>query len=191
MVIWPEKVSCDDAAWQSACALMMVLALDPRQSRSRTRKTGEYFETADDFLIRPLIWVDKKQELAPYLSYSLRFNVSCSVHGYIPIDAADQIKEFKERVNAALQSPLTVAERKRWACNTEFIACLRHKDPMADTFAATGRDEGQIADRHYLNVRNSIMESRRSSGYQGASLCSHEEVIDGLVVLGATLMHAV
>lgn len=190
MVIWPEKISSDDDGWLRVCALLQVLALDPRQLSPMGLKPRRYFETADDFLIRPIIWVDRKQVPAPYFSYSLRFNVSASVHGSIPIDASDQIEEFKRRVNAALQSPLTVAERKRWEADCEFRKCCAANDSMATAFATVASDESRKADHYYHEVREAIEASRRYTGYVAASLSRHEEVLDGLVRLGTTLLQA-
>ena len=46
MVIWPKKISPDDAGWQQACALMQVLALDPRRPPNRAaRHLGRYCDT--------------------------------------------------------------------------------------------------------------------------------------------------
>lgn len=190
MVIWPETISSDDDGWVRACALLQVLALDPRQPSPRGFKPRLYFETADAILIRPYIWVERKQVPAPYFSYSLRFNVSASVHGSIPIEATDQIEEFKRKVNAALQGPLTVAERKRWEADREFRKCCAANDPMATAFASVARDEIRKADHYYREVREAIEAPRRNTGYVAASLSRHEEVLDGLVRLGTTLLLA-
>lgn len=190
MVIWPNKISSDDDGWVRACALLQVLALDPRQPRPRGFKPRQYFERADDFLIRPKTWVDTKQVPAPYFSYILHFNVSASVCGSIPIDAADEIEEFKRRVNSALQSPLTLAERKRWEADYAFRKCCAASDPLAPAFAMVCGDEGRKADCYYHEVREAIEASRRHTGYVAASLSRHEEVLDGLIRLGTTLLRA-
>lgn len=66
MVIWPEKIDRDDENWLQACALMQVLALDPRRHNDNaTSKPRSFFESADDYLVRPNIWVDRKQVAAP------------------------------------------------------------------------------------------------------------------------------
>lgn len=65
MVIWPEKIDRDDENWLQACALMQVLALDPRRHNDNaTSKPRSFFESADDYLVRPNIWVDRKQVAA-------------------------------------------------------------------------------------------------------------------------------
>lgn len=187
MVIWPKEISSDDEGWVRACALLNVLALDPRQPSPQGFKQRVYFESADDFLIRPQIWVDRKRIPAPYYAYALRFNVSASVHGTIPIDAAAQLAEFKRRVNAALHGPLTVAARKQWEANGEFLNCCRSDDAMAPAFAKVAADENQKADRYYIEMRETIEAPRRYTGYVAASLSQHEEILEGLIRLGAAM----
>ena len=192
MVIWPKKVHVDDADWHRVCALLLVLALDPRRPASHQRHSldRKYFDSADDFLVRPDIWVDRKLVPAPYYTYCLRFSVSLSAHGSIEVDDVAQIETFKEAVNAALHGKLTVAERKRWEANTEFLKCCAANDSKAELFAAAGREEGQRADRYYRLARESIEAPRRLSGYVAASLSSHEEVLESLVCLGSSLLKA-
>lgn len=189
MVIWPQKVCRDDEGWRRTCALLQVLALDPRRAppaSSLRNKSRTYFESADDFLIRPNIFVDRKQVPASYYSYSLRFNVSISAHGVVPIADMEQCDEFRRAVNAALRSELTVAERKRWEADHGFRSCCAANDPMAEVFATRSRDESRKADHYYLQVREAIEASRRFDGIVRASLCQHEEIVDGLIRLGAT-----
>lgn len=203
MVIWPQKISPDDEGWQQACALMQVLALDPRRTVTRTtRHLGRYFESADDILERPNIWVDRRQVPAPYFSYCLRFNVSASVLGSIPIDDVTQITEFKRVVNAALRGKLTAAERKSWEANDQRLAVLRKADSRdsssqngapaaaAHAFQAVAADESAKASRHYTAVRNEIEAPRRFDGIPRSSLSRHEEVLAGLVQLGTTYLQA-
>jgi hypothetical protein len=134
--------------------------------------------------------VDKRLVPAPYYSFSLRFNVSVSVHGSIFIADTEQVEEFKRVVNAALQSPLTVAERKRWEADNEFIKCCAANDPMASVFELAGSEESRKADRYYHEIREAIAAPRRLIDYGHSSLCQHEEVLDGLIRLGATLLKA-
>lgn len=204
MVIWPQKISPDDEGWQQACALMQVLALDPRRPFTRTtRHLGRYFESADDILERPNIWVDRRQVPAPYFSYCLRFNVSASVLGSIPIDDVAQITAFKRVVNAALQGELTAAERKSWEANDQRLDVLRKADSRdssssqdgasaatAHVLQAVAADESAKASRHYTAVRNEIEAPRRFDGIPRPSLSRHEEVLAGLVQLGTTILQA-
>lgn len=208
MVIWPQKISPDDEAWQQACALMQVLALDPRRHQDRaTRHLGRFFESADDLLERPNIWVDRRLVPAPYFSYCLRFNVSASVHGSIPIDDEAQLNEFKRAVNAALQGELTTAERKSWEAEhqrleTSRIAERRRwedykgiagpavPENAANDLHAVAADEAAKASRFYTKVRNDIEAPRRFDGIARPSLSRHEEVLTGLIRLGTTLLQA-
>ena len=203
MVIWPKKISPDDAGWQQACALMQVLALDPRRPPNRAaRHLGRYFESADDILERPNIWVDRRQVPAPYFSYCLRFNVSASVLGSIPIDDVQQIAEFKRAVNSALRGELTTAERKSWEANEQRLVVLRQADyqrrqpadasadDKAHEFHAVAADESAKASRYYAAVRDQIESPRRFDGVARASLSRHEEVLAGLIRLGTTFLEA-
>lgn len=187
MVIWPEKVVTGDEGWDNACALMRVLALDPRR---RNRKSISYFETADDFLDRPKIWVDRRHVLAPYFSYTLRFNVSASVHGSIPVDDSEQLEEFRRQVGASLLSDLTVAERARWEADRHFRESCRSGDPLAAVYSSVAGEESRKADRYYHEVRDAIEEPRRFDGIARCSLSSHKEVLEGLLRLGTTLQIA-
>lgn len=184
MVIWPTTISPNDAQWRRACALLQVLALNPRLDYSKNR----YFETAEDYLIRPNIWVDRKLIPAPYYTYAVRFAVSASVHGSIPIDDELQLNVFKKAINAALHGPLTMAERRRWESNSEFLRCCYSDDAKADEFAKVMRAQGATASRHYDEARAMFQESRRHTGYKASSLCSHNEILEALVQLGATLV---
>lgn len=208
MVIWPQKISPDDEGWRKACALMQVLAFDPRRHMDRTtRHLSRYFESADDLLERPNIWVDRRQVPAPYFSYCLRFNVSASVLGSIPIDDEAQINEFKRTVNAALQGELTSAERKCWEAehqrleNSKMaerrrweeykgIAAPAVPENAAIDLHAVAADEAAKASRFYTQVRNDIESSRRFDGIARPSLSRHEEVLAGLILLGTTLLQA-
>lgn len=177
MVIWPKTVARGDSDWDGVCALLRVLALDPRSPRQN--KAGWYappgfYASADDLLERPMIVVDRKQQPAPYYSYSLRFNVSASVHGQIPIGDTAQLAEFRRAVNASLQGPLTDAERKRWDADAEFRRRKAAQDPTAESFAIIAQQEAEKAELHYTQIRNSI---------QG----DHAAVLAGLIDLGASL----
>lgn len=206
MVIWPQKVSPDDEAWQKACALMQVLAIDPRRHQDRaSRHLGRFFESVEDILERPNIWVDRRQVPAPYFSYCLRFNVSASVLGSIPIDDEAQLNEFKRAVNAALHGELTNAERKSWEAEhqrqeTIRVAEQRRWDEYkgiagpfvpenaANDLHAVAADEAAKASRFYTKVRNDIEAPRRFDGIARPSLSRHEEVLAGLIRLGTTLL---
>lgn len=191
MVIWPKIISADDEGWRRACALMQVLALDPRQPSPRGYKPRKYYETADDFLIRPMIWEDKKQVPAPYFQYALRFDVSASVHGSIPIDATDELEEFRCRVNAAIHGPLTVAERKLLETNSERLKREHAGDSsMSESLIEVQREECAKAMRYYDEVREAIEAPRRFTNYGAASLSKHEEILDGLVRLGTNMLQA-
>ncbi len=192
MVIWPQKVCRGDEGWNRACALLQVLALDPRRPVTGRQFSAQqqYFESAEDFLVRPKIWVDRKLVPAPYYTYALRFNVSASVHGAIPVIDTEQLEEFKQVVSAALHGELSAAERKRWEADAEFRRCCAANDPMAEVFSATGSEQSQKVDRYYRQVREAIEASRQNTGYVAASLSRHEEVLDGLIRLGATLLKA-
>lgn len=190
MVIWPKTISESDEGWILVCALLQVLALDPRQPSTRGYKPRQYFESADDFLLRPLIWVDRQRVLAPYYSFCVRFNVSASAHGRIDVDASDQLAEFRCRINAALRGPLTVAARKQWEAETEFRKCCASNSPATEQFAAVGKAEANKADQYYNQVRETIEASRRNTGFVAASLCRHEEVLQGLACIGTTLLKA-
>ena len=208
MVIWPQKISPNDDGWRQACALMQVLALDPRRHLDRaTRQLGRNFESADDLLERPNIWVDRRLFPAPYFSYCLRFNVSASVLGSIPIDDEVQLNEFKRAVNAALQGELTMAERKSWEAEHQRLETSRMAERRrwekykgiagpavpenaANDFHAVAADEAAKASRFYTKVRNDIEAPRRFDGIARPSLSRHEEVLVGLIQLGTTLLQA-
>lgn len=111
MVFWPESISGEDPQWVQAAALMRVLPLDARNTGGRLPAT--FFEQARDFLSRPMIEVERRRVEAPYFEYSLRFTVSCSVHGRIPVDDHVQLAEFCRVVDQALHSPVARAERRR------------------------------------------------------------------------------
>lgn len=191
MVIWPQKVCRGDEEWDRACALLQVLALAPRRlDVRRCADQRKYFESAEEFLVQPEIWVDRKLVPAPYYSYELHFNVSASVHGAIPVADLDQLSEFKQVVSSALHGELTAAERKRWEADAEFRRCCAANDPMAEVFAAAAGEQSRKADRYYHQVKDAIESSRRNTGYVAASLSRHEEILDGLIRLGATLLKA-
>lgn len=190
MVIWPKSINKNDGEWLRACALMQVLALNPRQESKRVRKPRETLKTADDYLFRPLVWIERKQVPAAHYSFSLRFNVSASVHGTIPVDDVDQIEEFKRVVNAALQGALTEAERNRWAADEAFRKSCSANDGMADGFHTLCGDEGRKADHFYLTAKESIEVSRRNTGWVGASLSNHDEILVELIRVGTDLISA-
>lgn len=180
MVLWPKKVVQGDPDWDRACALMKVLALDPRRPlplRSRWGVPREYFSSADQFLERPTIVVDRQRVAAPYYAYSLRFSVSCSVIGHIPVDDAEQLAEFRAVVNEALQDSLTVAERKRWIATEEWRKRVAANDPMAEVFSSEAHAEGTKASRYYSEVQAAI---------QG----NHAAVLEGLIDIGNVLRAA-
>ena len=205
MVIWPQKISTDDVGWQQACALMQVLALDPRRPQNRaTRHLGRYFESADDILERPNIWVDRRQVPAPYFSYCLRFNVSASVLGSIPVDDVQQIAEFKRAVNSALRGELTTAERKSWEANEQRLEVLRQvgyqrqqpadqasADDKAREFHAVAADESAKASRYYdAAVRDQIESPHCFDRVARASRSRHEEVLVGLIRMGTEFLQS-
>ena len=180
MVIWPEKVARGNADWDRVCSLLQVLALDPRRPlplRSRWNASREYFTSADQFLERPMIYVDRRHVPAPHFSYAIRFNVSGSVHGSIPVDDAEQLEEFRRAINEALHGRLTQAERKRWEAAAEWRARLAANDPLAEVFASEAQEEGAKADHYYREVRAAI----------GGD---HQAVLAGLVDVGAILRAA-
>jgi len=191
MVIWPKAINVSDDAWRQACALMQVLALDLRKYSPRGYQRREYYESAEDFLVRPMIWENTKRVPAPYLQYALRFNVSASVHGSIPIDAADELEEFGRWVNAAIQSPLTVAQRKMWDICSERLKGERAGDySMSGSLIEREREECAKAMFHYNDVRESIETSRRYTNFKAASLSRHEEILGGLIRLGVDMLQA-
>lgn len=185
MVIWPQTISPTDSAWKQVCALMRVLPLDPRAAVTKGSCPRPFLERSDDVLVRPEIWVDRRRVPAPYWTYTLRFGVSASVHGSIPVEDAEQLMEFRQVVDAALVGPLTQAERKRWEADTQFRRLCRTGDPMAEIYREQGRQAGMLAHRHYDQVRRDIEEPRRKAGFVAASLSRHEEVLHGLIELGA------
>ncbi|WP_126448037.1 hypothetical protein [Sulfuricystis multivorans] len=203
MVICPKKISPDDADWQQACALMQVLALDPRRPQNRAaRHLGRYFESADDILERPNIWVNHKLIPAPYFSYYLQFNVAVSVIGQIPIDDEQQITEFRRVVNSALRNELTTAIRKSWEANEQRLVVLRkayNQYPQPDDATANDKvmellavaaAESAKAQRYYMAVRDQIEAPRRYDGVARPSLSRHEEVLAGLIRLGTMFLQA-
>lgn len=208
MVIWPKKISPEDEGWQQTCALLQVLALDPRRHQDRgTRHLGRFFESADDLLERPNIWVDRRQVPAPYLSYCLRFNVSASVLGSIPVDDEAQIAEFKRVVNAAMTGELTKAERKCWEAADQRIEAIRMAEQRrwdeykgiaspsvpenaSEDLQAVAADEGAKASHYYTQIRNEIETPRRFDGVARPSLSRHEEILAGLIRLGTSLLQA-
>ncbi len=208
MVILPNSISSDDNGWVQACALMLVLPLDPRCSTSPQRRAGRFYQTADELLERPNVWSDQKQVPAPYFTYCLRFSVSASIHGSIPIDDAVQISEFKRVVNAALQGELTMAERRRWEANDRCLDALRKADTLrgrtpeevlnaaeleneADRQQAIASEEGAKATRFYFTTRNALVAARQIPGAPVPSKCLHDEVMASLAQQGASLQQAI
>ena len=193
MVIWPKAAHRGDEGWDTACALMRTLALSPRKDGSATgadKNSSRYYERATDYLVRPKIWVDKRRVDAPYFLYSIRFNVSASVHGRISIDDATQLAEFCDAIDAALQSDLTKAERRLWEAtasrthwtnkafpygNTEREADLE----KAESFVAVAREESSNAFRNY----NATLEALLQSGTHRPQL--HERILSELIAAGS------
>lgn len=187
MVIFPSQISRNNQDWNRACALLLVLALDPR--RYGVKKTAKrFYETADDYLDRPMLYADRKWVPAPYYSFSLHFNVSASVHGSIPVDDDGQLEEFKQTINTALQGPLTSAERNIWEADDQRRKCEVKGDPMAGVCAGVASIEVATAMRYYDAARSAIEAPRQFDGIQRAGLSSHEEILERLVQLGTSLM---
>ncbi|MBK4737924.1 hypothetical protein [Noviherbaspirillum pedocola] len=184
MVIWPQEVSSKDVEWRSACALMQVLALDPRRESLRGGRgwpVRRYFDSADDYLQRPMIYVDKQRVPAPYYQYSLRFNVSASVHGQIPVDDEQQLAEFRTVVNAALSGPLTVAERRQWENEEAQRTHTSQREPVEELGGEAVPTDRYSAMCFYDAVRASFETSRRSG-------VDHDDILNELVQLGTRRM---
>jgi len=124
MVIWPKAVSRDDEEWNKARALMQMIGLDPRRpvnifERVKSREDlwpgRAFFDWAKDILHRPMVYVGRSPNPVPadYFEYCIRFEVSASVNGRIPVGDASQMEEFLLTVVAALGSDLGVAVRDR------------------------------------------------------------------------------
>jgi hypothetical protein len=108
MVLWPQTISQDDRAWKQACALLQVLSLDPRMPSPRGYAPRKMYTTARDYLVRPMLWIEKKQVQASYYLYCVRFSVSASIQGSIGLNDFAAINQFCERIDAALNSSLTL-----------------------------------------------------------------------------------
>lgn len=196
MVIWPKNVNRGDGDWKKVCMLLQVLALDPRMGErwdGRARQwTSSYFHNADDYLIQPMIYVDQKRVAAPYYSYSVRFAVSCSFHGAIPVDSASELEEFRGAVNAALCSPITLAERRRWETNDDYLkACRSRNDADKEHYDAKRSEYGLIADTSYNTMRRKLEEMRKDDGVVRCSLVTHEEVLEHLIVLRGSMQEMI
>lgn len=191
MVIWPQRISREDENWRKVCALLQLLALDPRipaiPCRRRATHGRIYFHSADDYLIQPMIYVDKKRVAAPYFSYSVRFAVSCSFHGSIRIDSATELEEFRKVINAALCSPVTTAECRYWEANDEYLRACRRNDSTKPFYDTERVEEGKRAGHWYATVRLSLEESRQDDEIARRSLVNHDEVLKRLITLAGAM----
>ncbi len=187
MILWPQVVSKSDGDWMSACALMQVLPLDTRATLYD--RHGQFLESADAFLVRPMIQVDRKQVPAPYFQYCLRFSLSASVHGTISIDSVAELEEFRHVVSQCLASALTQSERTKWTAEREHHRLSWSRQVAAIANMETAVQEAQDADRNasfYLTQAHALIEA--DGGFKNP-LLKFEEVLQRLVELGRQMMN--
>lgn len=185
MVIWPKKVVSGDEGWDQALALLMRISLD-------TRRPDGFFTSADEYLVRQKIWVDRRLVDAPYYSYCLRFGVSCSILGRIPVDSTSELEEFKRAISEALTSEITIAEtnlwrahRKiqqiRWASSSKKFASASYNSAEIEALYEEARKDSLVAMQHY-NAARVVIDSTRDKNKGGvSSTCSHEEILNYLI----------
>lgn len=188
MVIWPKKVEQGDHGWDQALALLKYLPID-------TRRPDGFLASADDFLVRPKIWVEQRLVDAPYFAYTIRFAVSCSVLGQISVDSTAELDEFKRAVSEALVSEITVAETNLWKAHrrTQWLGWKgsTSKVPLAAEQLAEMEDLRAGVPHHavvalkYYNAARVVIDSNRDKTQGGASsTCSHEEILSYLINAG-------
>lgn len=127
-MLYPETIADSDGDWRKACAFLQVIPLNPRKKPPSGSLPRTFYETADDYLVRPMIDCDGKKVPAPYYCYVLRFAVSLGVSGRIPFEANDQLDAFRRTVNAAIQTDFGLAERRRWELDDERLRLERAED---------------------------------------------------------------
>lgn len=188
MVIFPSRVGSTNQDWLKACALMKVLPLDTRIFSMRNRKSNKHFiDSVDDILERPMIYVDSKEVPAPYFQYTLRFNVSASVHGQIPVGSELQLYEFTSVVTNALNSPLTVAEKNRWIADSKRVECER-KNSFSGALVHLAEQKLKAAESfcYYDNARRQLESVNAHTGNHHT--VQHIEVLDLLIQQGLAML---
>jgi hypothetical protein len=190
MVIWPKIVAAGDEGWDKACALLRMLPLDTRRRHVGRAKGEGFIESAEEFLERPNIWVDKKLVPAPYYAYRLDFAVSCSVQGAIPAENEAELTEFKRVVTEAMGTDITLAERNSREAQRKSsdLQQRRHlireapaDDGGFDALRQRAQTESEIAIRHYRAAQRAIEQPRRLRGEVRCSMSSHEEILQHLI----------
>lgn len=182
MVIYPACLSKEDPEWMRACALMKMLALDPRMPPSGRRGENRgFYQCADDYLIRPRQFMNGKWVDAKFYSFSVRFAVSASIHGSIDIDDDTSLAEFRRAVGSAIEGPLTAAERERHVLSGERLALDRAGTEAPEGLAARVRAASHAAMDSYEQMRKSLEDDRRHRGCGMPSLTTHQEILEGLI----------
>lgn len=185
MVINPETVSQSDPRWRRACALLKLLALEPRRQRWEPstsahfvfgKKTPlEFIANADEYLARPEYWREGRRQLGDQYMYTVHFGVACTITGTIPVDAQEQLEEFRRAVNDAIQGPLTAAARRRWTYEQRWREVRAPKsDPERQMYLALQILAANEADRLYDAARAVVLRAR------GANDDQHERILDYL-----------
>lgn len=199
MIIWPETVSRTDESWNNARALMRVLSVDVRRKSFRPKPDEpHYYETADDYLVRPLIVVERRPVLAPYFSYRVNFSVSCGVLGHIPVDDESQLFEFRQVLNAALQHELTVAEKGVWVAGRKrnvlerrlVGAPLESRDSLrqeSESLLAEATELARTSHQFYNAQMNSMLGGWRANGALGKQP-AHNAVMLALIEQGRGIL---
>lgn len=175
MMLYPKTIADTDADWRKACEFMQVIPLNPRKPSSReSRYQRAYYETADEFLQRPMVWEGNKYVPAAFYSYTLRFAVSLGVIGSIPVDATDQLNEFRRAVNAALKSRIGMLERRSWELDDERVRL----DRAGDHEAAAKVVATQVATGNFGVAYGEMFEELRA---ETGRTPTHPEILNAIL----------
>lgn len=183
MVIFPGRISKDNQDWIRACSLLKVLALD-----TRTLGKGKTSYSAEDYLLRSKAFANGKWIDHPYYTFSLRFSVSASIHGSINVDSGAEIEEFKAVVNSALCSEASIAERSWFELSEKRRALWYSNIEVPENLTQKIQVESCSSHKYYDQARARLEENRRNLNRGFASRCTHDEVMEHLLVIGAELI---
>lgn len=183
MVIHPGRISKYNKDWIRACSLLKVLSLD-----TRTLGKSKTSYSAEDYLLRSKVFENGNWIDLPYYSFSLRFSVSASIHGSINVDSAAELEEFKAVVNSALCSEASIAERN-WFELSEMRRALWYSNmEVPEDLTQRIQAESCSSHKYYDQARARLVENRRNLNRGFASLTTHDEVMEQLLVIGAELI---
>ena len=179
-MLYPETIADSDGDWRKAFAFLQVIPLNPRKKPSSGSLPQTFYETADDYLVRPMIYEGKTKVPAPYYCYVLRLSVALGVIGRIPVEANDQLDVFRRTVNAAIQSEIGLAERRRWVLNDERLKLERAEDPRSTLVLAEQSKSAAIAAAGYDAAFDALLA-------RNGRCPSHEDVLHSILAAAGVL----